>query len=147
VKQRSAAAGVTIDLVSYERAARAGLRLDLQPSVHSVTTARRVAIELLRRALGEDEIRIVGLLTSELVTNAVVHSTTPFALDVTLEAGVVRVAVGDGGAGQPCAQGPGEAAEHGRGLQLVADLSSRWGTTPCPGGKQVWFELDVAPPG
>ncbi len=146
MKQPSPPAGTTIDLVAHERAAQAGLRLDLQPSVHSVTTARRVAIELLRRALAEDEIRVVGLLTSELVTNAVVHSTTPLVLDVTLDAGVVRVAVVDGGAGEPCAQGPGEGAEHGRGLQLVANLSSRWGTNPCPEGKQVWFELDVAPP-
>ena len=136
----------TIDLMASERDSRAGLRLDLQASVHSVTTARRVAIELLRRALSEHDVRVVGLLTSELVTNAVVHTTTPFVLDVTLEPGVVRVAVVDGGAGEPRAQGPGAASEHGRGLQLVADLASRWGTDPLPHGKQVWFELDVAPP-
>ena len=129
------------------QASRAGLRLDLQSSVHAVATARRLAIELLCRAIAEHEVRVVALLTSELVTNAVVHTTTPFVLDVTLEAGVVRVAVGDGGGGLPQAQGTGGSSEHGRGLQLVADLASRWGTEPLAHGKQVWFELDVAPRG
>ena len=35
-------------------------------------------------------------------------------------------------------------ATTGRGLRLVASLSTDWGVTPCPGeqgtGKTVWFE-------
>ena len=141
-----ATSGPTIGPEARERATRAGLRLGLQSSVYAVATARRVAVELLCRTLAEHEVRVVGLLTSELVTNAVVHTTTPFVLDVTLEAGVVRVAVEDGGPGEPRAMGPGAASEHGRGLQLVDDLASRWGTEPLAQGKHVWFELDVAPP-
>lgn len=123
---------------------RASLHLDLPPSVYAVATARRCAVELLRRPLPEEHVRVVGLLTSELVTNAVVHATTPFELDITLEASVVRVAVGDGAGGRPEPDDRADGAEHGWGLRLVADLATRWGSEAVPSGKQVWFELEVS---
>jgi hypothetical protein len=36
-------------------------------------------------------------------------------------------------------------AEHGRGLNLVNVLSSRWGVRSGDTGKVVWFELPVDP--
>ena len=124
----------------------ASLRLDLQPSVFAVATARRCAIELLRRPVAEEHVRVVGLLTSELVTNAVVHATTPFVLDISLEGTVVRVAVSDGAGGRPRPDDQAQGAEGGWGLKLVADLATRWGSDVVPGGKRVWFELDVSAP-
>lgn len=129
-----------------ERGVRSSLHLDLQPSVYAVATARRCAIELLRRPVAEEHVRVIGLLTSELVTNAVVHATTPFALDISLEGSVVRVSVADGAGGRPRPDDHGDGAEGGWGLKLVADLATRWGSEVLPGGKHVWFELDVAAP-
>ena len=117
------------------------LRLWHPPSVEAVATARRMVMGFLSPVVPEPVVRVAVLLTSELVTNAVVHATTAFRLDVVAEGAVVRVSVCDGGAGEAAAGHPRDAAEHGRGLQLVEALSSRWGTEGVVGGKRVWFEL------
>ncbi|MDQ3384660.1 MAG: ATP-binding protein [Actinomycetota bacterium] len=117
------------------------LRLCHPPTVGSVATARRVVRAFLHPVLPEHLVRVAVLLTSELVTNAVVHATTPFRLDVVAHDGVVRVVVADGAAGVAEPARTVDAAEHGRGLQLVDALSSRWGTECLVDGKLVWFEL------
>ena len=40
---------------------------------------------------------------------------------------------------------PGEGAESGRGLLLVAELATSWGAHAVPGGKRVWFEVACEP--
>lgn len=117
------------------------LRLCHAPTPCSVATARRMVRSFLSPALPEHLVRVAVLLTSELVTNAVVHATTPFRLDVVAHDDVVRVAVADGAAGAAEPARTVDAAEHGRGLQLVDALSSRWGTDRLAEGKRVWFEL------
>jgi len=93
------------------------------------------------------------LLTSELVTNAVIHPAAgvegAVELRVTVYLDRVRVEVGDAGSGfdlQTLAPRPREFGGHG--LIVVEGLSSRWGTrrrTVEEGdGFCVWFELDVA---
>ncbi|NGN67577.1 SpoIIE family protein phosphatase [Streptomyces sp. A7024] len=92
------------------------------------------------------------VLTSELVTNAVVHAGT--AVDVRcLRADTgVRVEVADhyperelplDEAGHPPA---GPDREGGRGLMLCAALASRWGVEYTGTRKQVWFQLDASEP-
>ena len=118
------------------------VRLCHPPTAGSVATARRLVRGFLSPALPEHLVRVAVLLTSELVTNAVVHATTPFRLDVVADGdGLVRVAVTDGAAGVAEPARTIDAAEHGRGLQLVDALSSRWGSECLPEGKRVWFEL------
>jgi serine phosphatase RsbU (regulator of sigma subunit) len=43
----------------------------------------------------------------------------------------------------PRLRSAGENDEGGRGLYLVQQLSTRWGTRPTPEGKAVWFELPI----
>jgi hypothetical protein len=38
---------------------------------------------------------------------------------------------------------PGENDEGGRGLYLVDQLASRWGSRPTTDGKAVWFEIPL----
>jgi anti-sigma regulatory factor (Ser/Thr protein kinase) len=38
-----------------------------------------------------------------------------------------------------------ETDEGGRGLYLVDQLATRWGSRPTPDGKAVWFEMPVRP--
>ncbi|MDA0563223.1 ATP-binding protein [Streptomonospora sp. S1-112] len=91
------------------------------------------------------------LLTSELATNAITHSSSglpggKFEVSVHLAPGWARVEVRDlGSPEQPRAQhrDPYDTSEHGRGLDLVEALAAKWGTEPRSDGlgRLVWFEL------
>jgi anti-sigma regulatory factor (Ser/Thr protein kinase) len=98
---------------------------------------------LLIDTLSEPLLDAVSVMVSELATNAVVHTGTSFALRVRFEEprGVLRIEVRDHGGGVPHLQSPLPTDLHGRGLQLTAGLSNRWGVEPGSPGKTVWFEL------
>lgn len=85
----------------------------------------------------------VLLLTTELVSNAVVHGAGPPRLDVTVDGDHVTVGVTDRGAGVPV-PGPRFEWPNGRnGLRVVQSLADGWGVEPTPEqpGKRVWFDL------
>ncbi|MEY9937634.1 ATP-binding protein [Streptacidiphilus sp. MAP5-3] len=100
----------------------------------------------------DDELRgTLDLLVSELVTNAVVHTTgAMITVQVRLEEQRLRVEVEDDNATAPPWPADGDRAawdaEQGRGLQLVAVLAARYGWYPSPRGKRVWFELSLNKP-
>ncbi|MFF1453205.1 ATP-binding protein [Streptomyces sp. NPDC058274] len=112
--------------------------------------AVRTARALVRTQLGtwglDGLSDITALLVSELVTNSLRHATGPIGVRLTRPADVpdaLLVEVSD-----PLPDPPRERAadaddESGRGLQLVAGSSRRWGTRPGDSGKTVWFELVV----
>ena len=80
---------------------------------------------------------------SELVTNAILHGRTRLAVTVErTPAGRVRVEVSDGSPVLPQQRRTSATATTGRGLGIVAALSSDWGVEALPGaaGKCVWFE-------
>jgi len=97
------------------------------------------------------------LLTSELVTNAVVHAGTSASVQCELRPGAdgvpagIRVEVTDRHPSKPLpppAEGetraePEElgASEHGYGLYLTSYLADAWGVQYARSAKQVWFEL------
>jgi serine/threonine-protein kinase RsbW len=87
----------------------------------------------------------VLLLTSELVTNAVIHAPGAIVLNVELLQNRLRVAVVDHGPGRPVVQPPEDLSRpSGRGMVIVDSMSSAWGVDPLPGGaKSVWFELRI----
>jgi len=87
----------------------------------------------------------VVLVVSEMVTNAVIHGRPPIDLRLRRTARHVVVEVGDGASVMPRKLRPRPEDEHGRGLQLIAALSERWGSRPTPEGKSVWC-LFVIPP-
>ena len=87
----------------------------------------------------------VLLLMTELVTNAVCHSSAgPDALvRVELRRGteIVRVAVCDEGGGFT-AEAPLDRNEaDGWGLTLVDRIADRWAVTPTASGTCAWFEI------
>lgn len=86
------------------------------------------------------------LLTSELATNAILHSRSGdggwFTVSVHCAGPLVRVLVKDGGSsGPPCACSTEPQATSGRGLPLIEALSHRWGFVRESGATAVWFEL------
>ena len=84
------------------------------------------------------------LVTSELVTNAVVHAASSTRLRATLHAGRLRLEVYDDSVEPPRPRDNSETAG-GYGLQFVASLADDWGWSPTPTGKLVWAEhLDAS---
>ncbi|HWF74547.1 MAG TPA: ATP-binding protein [Solirubrobacteraceae bacterium] len=85
------------------------------------------------------------LLVSEVVTNAVIHSTAPERAEITLSArltdsGAVRIEVTDAGEGfTPMPRDPSRPGG-GYGLYLVEREAHSWGVDR-QGGTRVWFEL------
>jgi anti-sigma regulatory factor (Ser/Thr protein kinase) len=82
------------------------------------------------------------LLTSELVTNAVIHGHSDVQLQVLTDDGLLRVDVGDDNSRLPQRLPADNDALDGRGLQIVQLLATRWGVEKEALGKTVWFELD-----
>ncbi|MFB7174555.1 ATP-binding protein [Streptomyces sp. NPDC056254] len=84
------------------------------------------------------------LIVSELVTNAAKHTRTRrIGVSVTRHPDHVRIVVTDTSRTlpAPATHTPEEEAESGRGLQLVDQLTTRWGSKRFRTGKQVWAEL------
>ena len=120
-------------------AERISARLPAEPI--AARTARGVIRDALPAA-DQELLDSIQLLVSELVTNAVLHTSSAPRLDVHVGRSNIRVEVFDDDATPPQVReraGPG-----GWGLQLVERLASRWGTTAQPDGKVVWFEIDRA---
>jgi anti-sigma regulatory factor (Ser/Thr protein kinase) len=90
-----------------------------------------------------DLIDVAELLTSELATNAIRHGASGFELKIEVRRRI-RVEVRDTGGGHPAVVCAGPHDRSGRGLGIVAALSSAWGVIPSPEGKTVWYELPVA---
>lgn len=118
------------------------VRLPGKPS--QVSRARA----LVASALGRDHPLYddVVLLTSELATNAVLHSRSgaggSFTVSLASSRGAVRVFVTDSGSDRPpCVCRTGAQDTSGRGLPLIEALSHRWGFTRQQGSTTVWFEL------
>lgn len=87
------------------------------------------------------------LMVSELATNAIVHAVTGFEVSVDRSKSTVRVEVADLGGGEPELQAPAASELHGRGLQIVEELSDEWGVTESTDdrGKTVWYKVEVRP--
>ncbi|MFD7462462.1 MULTISPECIES: SpoIIE family protein phosphatase [unclassified Streptomyces] len=118
-----------------------------EPVGRSVASARSFVRDTLQGWGYADIVDDAVVLTSELVTNAVVHAGT--AADVLcLRTGEgVRIEVSDR---YPEREVPLQSAavnmgspdrEGGRGLQLCAALAGRWGVEYTPTHKNVWFQL------
>lgn len=86
----------------------------------------------------------VVLLTSEVVTNAVLHAGTPLRLTATIEAGRVVVRVYDGARIPPRRRAYRNDDANGRGMHLVDALADQWGIEETVAGKCVWFSITVS---
>ena len=117
------------------------------PADPGAVRAARTAVRGRLRDWNLDSVAdITTLLVSELVTNALRHATGPIGVRLVRPAGlgdVLLVEVSDPLPDPPRKRVAHPDDESGRGLQLVAHSSRRWGTRPGETGKTVWFELAV----
>lgn len=130
-----------------------------QPEPAAAAAARRFVRDTLRlweltgRSARQDaRVDDAVLLTSELVTNAVLHAGTPVQVTCRLLGdqpdGAVEIAVLDRRPVQLHPDLPRPAAEaaertNGRGLQLPSELASAWGVTYARTAKAVWFRMGL----
>jgi anti-sigma regulatory factor (Ser/Thr protein kinase) len=116
--------------------------LTLAPREHSPAAARETVRAAVRAAGLDHLLDEALLLTTELVTNALVHGGTEVDLRIEADGQVLRVEVADRGRGRiNVPQSVSTEQESGRGLFLVDLLAAAWGTRHHAGGKIVWFEL------
>jgi anti-sigma regulatory factor (Ser/Thr protein kinase) len=95
------------------------------------------------------------LLTSELVTNSIQHSSscrpggTVTIVMIAIPAGIRVEVIDDGGLTNPTVDlgrsGQPDLAENGHGLRLVEILSARWNHYSDAAGTVTWFELTETP--
>ena len=110
--------------------------------LRAVSEVRRALRELLRQWGGPERSEIAELLTSELVTNALMHTDRDAVFTATVEPDGLHVEVRDFAARRPVVRLPApDESTHGRGLLLVQSLADAWGVRPHGIGKAVWFEL------
>jgi PAS domain S-box-containing protein len=120
-----------------------------EPIGRSVASARAFVRDTLQGWGYADIVDDAVVLTSELVTNAVVHAGTAADVLCLRSHTGIRVEVADRyperelplqGAGREFGSPD---REGGRGLLLCGALASRWGVEYTATHKQVWFQLDL----
>ncbi|WP_079176677.1 SpoIIE family protein phosphatase [Streptomyces sp. MUSC 14] len=120
-----------------------------EPVGRSVATARSFVRDTLQGWGFADIVDDAVVLTSELVTNAVVHAGTHADVLCLRTDDGARIEVSDR---YPEREVPLQSAaatmgspdrEGGRGLQLCAALAARWGVDYTPTHKNVWFQLHL----
>jgi serine phosphatase RsbU (regulator of sigma subunit)/anti-sigma regulatory factor (Ser/Thr protein kinase) len=120
-----------------------------------VSGARRLAVATFTDwEMDPDQADLACLLVSEVVTNAVLHASATrgqapgyrpreFTLRLRRGAEVVWGEVFDLDLRLPRLRTARATDEGGRGLYLVEQLATRWGSRPTPEGKAVWFEIPL----
>lgn len=115
---------------------------EFPPDTAAVPRAR----EAIRDQLGEwglDELVFpTELIVSELVTNAIRYAVSPVVLRLTRDQ-VLLCEVSDASNSQPRMRQAGSTDEGGRGLFLVAQVASRWGSRYRAVGKTIWAEQPI----
>jgi anti-sigma regulatory factor (Ser/Thr protein kinase)/GNAT superfamily N-acetyltransferase len=114
----------------------------------AVSDARRVLQRTLEAwRVDEDRVDSAVLCLSELATNALMHTRGACSVRVMLDDGVLTLGVRDDGpGGDSSSELPEEVLRvHGRGLQIVGAVASRWTSEVDSVGRTVWCTFD--PPG
>lgn len=105
--------------------------------------ARRFVRDVLKtRRVDDGVVSTVELLTSEVVTNAILHARSGPQLAVELQDNLVRVAVRDFSPELPVRRLGHPDDPSGRGVVIIEELASDWGVDlERNGAKRVWFEV------
>ncbi|MEU1328351.1 ATP-binding protein [Streptomyces sp. NPDC005865] len=111
--------------------------------LRAVSEVRKALRDFLRPWGRPGRAETAELLTSELVTNALVHTDHDAFVTATVGPRGLRVEVRDFAGSRPEPRVPdADSGTNGRGLVLVQALADAWGVRVHGVGKVVWFELD-----
>jgi len=114
---------------------------ELPATARSVTEARRFVLDALANWDLDAVADTAALLTSEVVTNAILHARTPLGLVVRREKKGIAVEVTDGSRRQPRVRDTAPESTNGRGLALLEQLASSWDVQLHRTGKTVRFTV------
>ena len=115
--------------------------LSLPPTARSTTQARRFVLSALSD-WGLDGLRdTAALLTSEVVTNSVLHARTDVEVSISRLDDGVAIEVSDGSRRAPVRRLQLDEATTGRGVELLQQLAGQWDVTLHADGKTVRFTL------
>lgn len=119
--------------------------MDLPRSHSAAGIARRALRRMLAEADAYELVRDGELALSELISNAVTHTSGEILLAVWFdrETGILRVEVADEEPLTPSDGTTNSSTDGGLGLKVVGAVTSSWGveSTPDGTGKTIWFEL------
>ena len=122
--------------------------LTLAPTVDSVGVGRRLVTEALSE-WGLDSLAYTAtLLTSEVLTNSLLHARTQIVLTIERTGPkTVSISVRDGSPLVPRRRRHAQDATTGRGLELLDRLSQSWRVQPENDGKTLTFTVgsDIDP--
>ena len=120
------------------------VRLTRKPAAAAEARSQvRVAIREWKVPVDPD---IAILLTSDLVTNAITHGDgETLTLAIRCSRGHLRIDVYDKSRSLPLGMDEPADKDGGRGLVLVAALSTEWGSFRTPAGKAMYFTLAFPP--
>jgi anti-sigma regulatory factor (Ser/Thr protein kinase) len=134
---------VTLLLVRLPDAPLATAAIEFASDPAAVPAGRRFVAALLDDWDCAHLTDTATLLTSEILTNAVVHGLGPVRLRVRRTDIEIAVIVSDRGWYQPQPRLADPTDESGRGLSLLEMLSASWGARATADGKDVWFTLTL----
>jgi GAF domain-containing protein/anti-sigma regulatory factor (Ser/Thr protein kinase) len=117
---------------------------DLPADSAVVAEARRTATAQLESWGLGDVAFVTELVVSELVTNAIRYGSEPIQLRLIYDRTLI-CEVSDGNSTSPHLRRARTLDEGGRGLLLVAQLTTDWGTRHTSTGKTIWTEQDPFP--
>ncbi len=119
---------------------KVSLKLAARPE--SAAEARRAIASALEDSRLQELVDTALLLTSELVTNAIVHAGSGPRVMVHVRPAVIHVEISDDSETHPAMRDAGPDDTSGRGMSILSAYSDRWGSLRrSGGGKTVWFEV------
>ena len=120
------------------------VRLTRKPAAAAEARAQvRVAIRDWKIPVDPD---IAILLASDLITNAIMHGAgATITVAIRCSRGHLRIDVYDQSRSRPPGMDLPAGTDTGRGLVLVAALSTEWGSFRTPAGKAMYFTLAFPP--
>jgi hypothetical protein len=135
-------------MVKYTQCAYLGPRpvvreIKLEPSLRAPSAARRFVADVLTELGHVTYVDNAELIASELVTNSVVNTDAPVWLAIWRTGPFLLLEVWDCSPEPPKPAFPELFEEHGRGLQIVDQVSILMGYETFCFGKVVWVLLGV----
>jgi len=117
---------------------------ELAPTPASASIARRLLADALLACDHEEWLDAAQLAVSEIITNGVLHAHTALMLSARCSPAELRVEVLDTNPALPSQRQYGQEATTGRGMMLIAAVTTSSGVIPVDGGKIVWFVISAA---
>ena len=122
---------------------------DIAGTPRAAPEARRFLQRELESVITADLLHDVLLMTTEMVTNVVLHARTDIHLGLTHDGANVLVTVQDHNTEGPAERAKnaadGHLAESGRGMHIIDNLADDfgWRRLPTGEGKVMWFALAI----